>query len=137
MSKNLTKLKSILLVDDDHSNNFLNKIFIDHLDLNIEVDIVLNGKEALHHIQTSLIKPCLLILDIRMPVMDGWEFLEAFHELEEEIKDQIVIVMITISMEQVDLIKARKNPYVAEYIQKPLSDVKFSNLIKRHFVKNS
>ncbi len=122
------------MVDDDHSNNFLNKIFIDHLGLNIEVDITLNGKEALEHIHHNLITPCLIILDIKMPVMDGWDFLDSYeHMVPEHVKEQIVIVMITISKEEEDMVMARKNPYVAEYIQKPLSDIKFSNLIKRHF----
>jgi len=127
------RLKSILLVDDDQANNFLNKIFIDHLQLDIEVDIALNGKEAITHINTSLIAPCLLILDLSMPVMDGWAFLEVYDTFAQKIKDSVVIVILTISTEQEAQAKAKKNPNVVEFIQKPLSDVKFSNLIKRHF----
>ena len=128
------KLKSILLVDDDHSNNFLNKIFISQLDLDVEVDIALNGMEALDHIENSMIAPCLLLLDLRMPVMDGWEFLEAFDKkFPQEIKDQIVIVIISISGDKVDTSKARKNPHVQHYVTKPLSDLKFKKLIKKFF----
>jgi len=129
-----TKLKSILLVDDDHSNNFLNNIFISQLNMDVEVDITLNGKEAMEHIQSSLIVPCLLVLDIQMPIMNGWEFLEAYHEqVPQEVKDQIIIVMITISGDKEDASKARKNPYVRKFVQKPLSDLKFKKLIKNFY----
>ena len=134
METKAPKLKSILLVDDDHSNNFLNKIFISQLDLDVEVDIALNGQEALDHINNALITPCLLILDLRMPVMDGWQFLEAYHEqVPKEVKDQIVIVVITISGDKADASKARKNQYVQHFVQKPLSDLKFKKLVKKFY----
>ncbi len=139
---NSTKLNSILLVDDDSVNNFLNKIFIEKLDLNVEVNTALNGKEALGILGNKgpykgddpIGSPCLLILDIKMPVMNGWEFLEAYDkEFSEKEKDNVVIVMITISDDEKDEIQAKNNPYVKEFIQKPLSDVKFADLIHKHF----
>ncbi len=132
-SKN-AKLRSILLVDDDHSNNFINQIFIGQLGLDVTVDIALDGVEALQHLRNSFNGPCLLILDLQMPNMDGWAFLDAYDEtIPKKIKDQVVIVVITISAEQSDKVKARKSPYVLQFIQKPLSDLKFQRLIKKHF----
>ncbi|WP_175416204.1 response regulator [Aggregatimonas sangjinii] len=127
-------LQSILLVDDDHSNNFLNKIFINQLNLDVTVDIALNGEEALAHISDKVTTPCLVILDLQMPVMDGWEFLEAFHQsVPKKIKDLITIVVISVSGEKADVSKARKNPYVKHFIQKPVSDLKFRRLIQKYF----
>ena len=132
METKTPKLKSILLVDDDHSNNFLNKIFISQLHLDAEVSIALNGKEALDHIQNKLVTPCLLILDLQMPVMDGWEFLDAYHEeIPQKVKDQIVIHIITISDDKVDASRARKNPYIKRLVQKPVTDLKFKKLVKK------
>ena len=134
MNNKANQLKSILLVDDDHSNNFLNKIFIGQLNLDVEVDIALNGQEALHHIQDEFIGPCLLVLDLKMPILNGWEFLEAYEELiPDEIKEQIVIVVITISSDKADASKARKSPHIQQYVQKPLSDLKFKKLIEKFF----
>jgi len=130
------QLKSVLLVDDDHANNFLNKIFIGQLNLDVEVDIALNGREALDHIQSEFIGPCLLILDLRMPIMNGWEFLDAYdQEIPQALKDQIVIVVITISGDKADASKARRNKHVQHYVQKPLSDLKFKKLIKKYFIQ--
>ena len=135
-------LKSILLVDDDEISNLFNRIFISKLDLGIKVDIALNGEEALEFLNGStsngdnpLLEQCLLLLDIRMPIMDGWAFLEAYDTLAEEIKSQIVIVMLTTSEDEGDLIRAVNSPYVKEVIKKPLSEIKFNTLIEKFFKK--
>lgn len=134
LEANTPALQSILLVDDDHSNNFLNKIFISQLNLNVRVDIAMNGEEALAYISDKLSAPCLVILDLQMPVMDGWQFLEAFHQsIPQNIKDLITVVIISVSSEKTDLSKARKNPYVKHFIQKPVSDLKFKKLIQKFF----
>ncbi|MGB5820046.1 MAG: response regulator [Saonia sp.] len=135
MLVNSFKLRTILLVGNDHAANFLNRIFIRHLELDIKVDIVLNGKEAIDFIySSSFMGPCLLILDSKMPVMDGWEFLDAYDKVfRKETKDQIIIVMIASGKDNLAMLKAKKNPYVAEYLQKPLFEKKFKELIKKYF----
>lgn len=135
------EIKSILLVDDDDLGNFLNKIFIEKLKLDVEVDVALNGAEALDLItdkEIALQSPCLLLLDIDMPVMNGWKFLECYDKLiDDSIKDQIVIVMLTVSVRQSDMIKAKNNPHIKEFVQKPLSEKIFADLIERHFTRKA
>lgn len=135
----LFNLGSILLVDDDEISNLFNQIFISKLSLSVEVDIVLNGKDALEFV-TSFIEPpnnllpCLLLLDIKMPIMDGWQFLDAYHtQVPQNIKDNIIIVMLTTSEDEGDSIKAMNNPNIKEFVQKPLSEEFFLKLIETHF----
>ncbi len=137
-------LKSILLVDDDEISNLFNKIFISRLEIDAEVDVVNNGREALdllkqvgnYENESIVLTPCLLLLDIKMPIMNGWEFLDAFKEqLSEEIQKQVTIVMLTTSEDQGDFIKAMNNPLISEYIQKPLSESKFTTLINKFYSK--
>lgn len=137
-----TNLKSILLVDDDEISNLFNKIFIRKLKLDIDVEIVLNGQEAIKVLKdkdagiSALATPCLLLLDIKMPIMDGWRFLEVYNEmLSENLKDEIIIVMLTTSEDERDMIKAIGSPNVKEYIRKPLSEEKFIRLLSNHFDK--
>lgn len=130
------RLKTVLLVDDDDTTNFLNKFFLKQLDSNLEVNITLNGKEAIDFLLLNAddITPCLLILDTNMPVMNGWEFLDAFEtKIDEKIKKKIVIVMLTAVNTDVVVEKALKNPYVSDTAQKPLSDLIFRTLINKHF----
>ncbi|WP_396637738.1 two-component system response regulator [Maribacter sp. R77961] len=131
-------LKSILLVDDDEASNFLHSIFINKLELGIDVNAALNGQEALDFILDKgvdkLAMPCMVMLDLRMPVVDGWKFMEMYEEqVPQELKEQIVIVLVTISDNANDKAKAIANPYIADFSQKPLSDSTFRKLINKHF----
>ena len=110
--------------------------------MEIDVGVALNGNEALDIIANRgpfngddlFLLPCLLILDIRMPEMDGWQFLESYEkQFGKDITDNITIVMVTISEDEQDMVKASNNPHIKEFIQKPLSDIKFQNLIGKYF----
>lgn len=130
------RLKTVLLVDDDDTTNFLNKFFLKQLDSNLEVNIALNGKEAIDFLilNSEDVTPCLLILDTNMPVMNGWEFLKAFDEkLDDKIKKKIVVVMLTAVDTDAVVAKALEDPNVTDTAQKPLSDLIFRALINKHF----
>ncbi len=131
-------VKSILLVDDDESTNFINSVFIKKLDIDVDVYKALNGAEALEILEESIgdpdFFPCLITLDINMPVMNGWTFLERYKKVSPSIKNNCVIVMTTVSEDEKDLIRATNNEDVKEYFQKPMSDEKFSTLLNEYFL---
>ncbi|MBU2946631.1 response regulator [Zobellia uliginosa] len=131
-------MNSILLVDDDEINNILHSVFINKLDLDIEVNTVVNGQEAIDFIlsekEDELVLPCMVMLDLKMPVMNGWEFMKAYEDLvPKELKDQITIVLVTTSDDQEDRDKAMINEFVDDFSQKPLSDETFKQLIQNNF----
>ncbi|MGF1560192.1 MAG: response regulator [Flavobacteriaceae bacterium] len=131
-------LKSILLVDDDEISNLFNKIFINKLNLDVEIQEALNGREAFTILSSDnpnpIKTPCLLLLDVKMPIMDGWEFLGQYEkEVDNETRDQIVVIMLTTSEDQADLIRAMKNPLISKFLQKPLSERKITEIIKKYF----
>lgn len=137
MSK-FENLNSILLIDDDESSNFLHSIFINKLGLDIEINSALNGQEGLDFILNKglgeLSLPCMVMLDLRMPVKDGWEFMRMYEEqVPQDLKEQLVIVLVTVSDNQEDKDRAEANPYIMDYAQKPLSDSTFKKLIEKHF----
>lgn len=136
--KKFDDLKSILLVDDDEASNFLHSIFINKLDLDININSALNGQEALDFILEKGVEtldfPCMVLLDLRMPVIDGWEFMKCYEEqVPQDIKDRLIIVLVTISDNQDDKDRAIANPHIADFAQKPLSDNTFRKLINKHF----
>ncbi len=130
-------VKSIILVDDDESTNFINSIFINKLDVGATIYKTINGAEALEVLNKASENkdffPCLIILDINMPVMNGWVFLEHYKNLPESLKKECIVVMTTVSEDEKDLIRASNNEDVKEYYQKPMSDEKFSQLISEYF----
>ena len=95
------KLNCVLLIDDDKGTNFINQMIIKKSGITDNIQTVLNGKEAIDFITNKgkfekedqvFPQPMLTLLDINMPVMDGWEFLEAYHNLEEHQKGKIIII---------------------------------------------
>lgn len=135
--KKFDTLKSILLVDDDEASNFLHSIFINKLDLDIEINAAMNGQEALDYILSKgaekLALPCMVMLDLRMPIMDGWEFMQRYEEqVSQQLKEQIMIVLVTISDNSDDKDRATSHPHIADFAQKPLSDGAFKKIINKH-----
>lgn len=130
------KLKSVLLVDDDDTTNFLNRFFLNQLDTNIKVLVAKNGKEALDLIQieADTLTPCLIVLDTNMPVMDGWEFLKAYgKQVSDNLKKSINIVMLPPTNTEEYKEKVLSNPNVVDVMDKPMSDIKFRLLITKYF----
>lgn len=130
-------LKSILLVDDDEASNFLHSIFISKLDIDIQVNSAINGQEALDYILNKgaeeIALPCMVMLDLRMPVMDGWEFIQRYEEqVPDHLKEQLMVVLVTVSDNAEDKKRAIDNPHIIDFAQKPLSDNTFKKIINKH-----
>ena len=109
------KLNCVLLVDDNESDNFIHKRVLEKAAIANHIEIAMNGKEALEFLTTLgkcdqseylYCQPELIFLDINMPVMDGWEFLEEYQKLEAVQKGKIVFVMLTTSLNPSDKIRA-------------------------------
>jgi CheY-like chemotaxis protein len=128
----MAKFNQVLLIDDDFVNNFLNKRIIENLGICDEIKILLNGEEAIHYIEWYCIQngkkcPELIFLDLRMPVMDGFEFLKIFHKLKFK-KDHVEMVVLTSSTDERDIDRIRSLG-IKHYINKPLLKEKLMELI--------
>jgi CheY-like chemotaxis protein len=131
-------LDFILLVDDDEATNFLNQRIIRKADINADVQVAYNGKEALefltntgqHAAETTLPQAGLIFLDINMPGMNGWEFLKAYKELPDEQTRRIKVLMLTTSVNPDEEKKAVDIPEVKGFIHKPLTVEKLEKAIK-------
>ncbi len=131
------RFQKILLVDDDAVANFLSESALQEMNLSEQVHISHNGEEALNYIIEHCSKdtsntgncPDLIFLDINMPVMDGFQFLEEFEKIPTFYKKPVKIVMLTSSSANADIEKARKFN-VEGYIVKPLCPEKIEALFK-------
>ena len=136
------KLNCVLLVDDDEATNFLTKMVITKSGITEHIETVLNGKEAIEYITSTGIyankehfypKPKIIFLDINMPVMDGWEFIVAFKNLAAEVKDKMIIVMLTTSFNPDDKLKADGIPEITTLRNKPLSYSAIQEIVETYF----
>ncbi len=116
--------KRFIVIDDDPINNLL---CTKNIKKSIEDADVITFTEAeigLDYIKSNFSNPnaekVVLFLDINMPTMSGWEFMEEFHNVNSEIKDHVSIYILSSSVSEVDKQKAKIDPDVIDYIEKPL-----------------
>ena len=111
-------IRTILIVDDDDADQFLAKYCIEQYDPAIDVWQAYDGQEALDMIDAAEKHPDLIILDINMPGMNGFEFLETFCP---QCNHSIVVTMLSSSSQEKDKDRSFQYPCVKEYFLKPLS----------------
>ncbi len=110
-------MHSILTVDDDENDQFICTYTIRKFDPNIKVLKAMNGLEALDLLKSTT--PAAIILDINMPVMNGFEFLE--HYTREFDTHAPVVAMLTSSHHAADRERAMRYDFVKSYFEKPLT----------------
>ncbi len=121
-----TLIKQFLIVDDDPQNNSLSRMAIRKVLGNVPVKDFEVPETGLEYIgkdfETGMgNEKTVLLLDINMPTMTGWEFLEEFEKLSENIKQQFQIYMLSSSVDPSDIERATSNPLVTDFIEKPLN----------------
>lgn len=137
----MKKINCILLVDDNPADNYYNNYIIKDAGICNHVKTALNGVEALtylhkagdpdHHAKFP--KPDLIFLDVNMPRMNGFEFLEAYKNLEDHLKSKILVVMLTTSLNPDDRKKASSYREITEFNNKPLTDEALYKIIDKYF----
>lgn len=131
------QLKCIMLVDDDHNDNFFHEREIKKITPATIVIEKNSGTEALEYLKSAKenndLLPDLIFLDINMPGMNGWEFLQEYEELDDELKSKVVIIMITTSDNEDDVARAKAWCFVSDYFTKPLTKELMTNIIEKYF----
>ncbi|MDP3471321.1 MAG: response regulator [Algoriphagus sp.] len=134
------KLNEIIFIDDDPIVMLLGSKILDRIGYPGEVSMFFSGIEALeglklklHSIQFEVLQfPILILLDINMPLMDGWGFLEVFQELPQEQKDHFKVVIVSSSLNPEDHARAKSCQDLIGYIQKPLDAEGFLEFLKNN-----
>lgn len=123
-------LEKILCVDDDPITLMLCKKVIKKSDFSQEIDSAINGEEALKYFDNLIIEnnqtskgfPQLIFLDLNMPVMNGWEFLDIFSKnqyLKNFSKTKVIVLSSTIDPS--DISRSKNYPMVIEFLSKPIT----------------
>jgi len=137
MSTKTRKFKSVMLVDDNEIDNLINQKMLEASDITDSIMSYTGAKGALEFLKNiekvpamrDSAMPDIIFLDIDMPLMDGFQFLEEFDKLSKEITESINIVMLTSSLNPQDLSKAKKSAHVKKYINKPLTQDALEKLV--------
>jgi CheY-like chemotaxis protein len=129
-----TQLNCILLIDDDEPTNFLNRLTLEQAGCTRTIHVAQSGEEALDFLRNTQ-RPDLIFLDVNMPAMDGWEFLERYRSLPSDRKADIVLIMLTTSLNPDDELRTRAIPEVSGFENKPLSQQRVEQLLDKYFNK--
>lgn len=119
-------LEKILCIDDDPITLMLCKMVITKALFSNEIATAKNGEEALKYYDTLKItstikKPQLIFLDLNMPVMNGWEFLDSFVTAEYSEYHDTKVIILSSTIDPQDLEKSKKYPMVIDFLSKPIS----------------
>ncbi len=136
------KLNCVMVIDDDEPTSFFNQMIVEKSGCTDHIKIAQSGQEALDYLKNSVDSgsgeincpcPSLIFLDINMPAMSGWEFLDEYKQLNKDQKADIVVVMLTTSLNPDDKVKANDITEVSWFESKPLTSEKLNAILGKYF----
>lgn len=132
------KVELACIIDDDKIYVNLVKKIIEIKKLSKNLLIFKNGREALDHFKLILenatedVLPDIIFLDINMPVMDGWEFLNEFIKIKNNFEKKITLYVVSSSIDPRDLERAKSFNLVTDYLIKPIELKRFEKIFDRN-----
>lgn len=131
-------LEQILCIDDDPITLMLCKKVISKSSFSHEVITAQNGEEALHYFNIlkytndkNKRKPELIFLDLNMPIMGGWEFLDHFTSPDYSEFNSAPVIVLSSTIDPEDLAKAKKYPIIIDFLSKPITQQMLEYLKKK------
>ena len=131
----MKSIKNLFLVDDDEIFTFLTKRTIEETQLVDQIKIFSNGQDAIDFLEEAAgdkeLLPEVILLDINMPILDGWGFLEEFILLKTSMGKKITIYVVSTSISPYDLERAKNISEVSDFIIKPITKTGLINILGR------
>jgi CheY-like chemotaxis protein len=117
----MSNYKTCLLIDDNYIDNFVTRRILEGGDFAENVIVSQSAAEAIEFLRSGTVRPDVIFLDIRMPGMGGFEFLQEYDKLSIDNKQAIKIFMLSSSLDPTDLKKSSNNKYITQFIHKPIT----------------
>lgn len=121
----------VWLIDDDSLTNMLNKMLIERFDSSIEINCFEYAEEAIQRLRHKDLWPEIIYLDINMPVMNAWDFLDNSRSIFKGQQDTPIIHILTSSNNPKDKTIAQSYHEVSSYLIKPLNAESLVNTLKK------
>jgi CheY-like chemotaxis protein len=123
--------KELFIIDDDPIQRIIISKMVKLVDSSLEINQIGNGEKGLDKLEKikNSNHPVILILDINMPVLDGWGFLDKIEKANFYNLPQLFIYMVSSSTDEIDIVKAQRYSFVKRFLHKPLSKKDISAII--------
>lgn len=122
-----TSYKTCLLIDDNYIDNFVTSRLLESCNFADSVVIHQSSAEAIEELRKGRLSPDVIFLDLRMPVMDGFEFMQEYEKLDIA-KEDVKVFMLSSSLDPTDLRRSLANKYITQFVHKPLTKQVLSEL---------
>ena len=138
MEKTINKTLKVLIIDDDDVSNFIYRKVIENCNFAKKIEDFQRAQQALQYLIDNLENfedfPDLIFLDINMPIMNGWEFLEEYiTRVWPQLPKRSVLCMLSSSVYKEDIGRAESYEQIDEYISKPLTKDHIRMIVKKYF----
>jgi CheY-like chemotaxis protein len=131
--RNMKKVDTVCIVDDDDIYQFTTTILLRKTELVNKIVVFSNGLKAIDFLKKEMGNkeniPDILLLDVNMPVMDGWEFLEEYLLIRSKLPKSVVIYMVSSSVDERDVLRAKSISALSGYLVKPISSENLMDII--------
>jgi CheY-like chemotaxis protein len=129
----MNAIKTIFIVDDDMIYQLFTQKIIENLDSTIDVQLYNDGDEALTALKKTMTDgapyPDIILLDINMPIMDGWEFMAEYVQLKSQLPKPIQIYIVSSSIAESDLKRAKLHEDIIDYVSKPIETDRLAEIV--------
>lgn len=113
--------KTCLLIDDNYIDNFVTRRILESSNFAEQIIVSQSATEAVQSLKTGAIKPEVIFLDLRMPLMNGFDFLNEYDKIDLDNKKDVKIFMLSSSLDPTDVKRSLDNKYITQFIHKPLT----------------
>ncbi len=134
----MANIKKVYLVDDDEINNFICTNILKKINFCDDVVAYESGTEALEALKLAMAEnhedvPDVIFLDINMPIMNGWDFLEEFKTIKGQMEKKVSLFMLSSSIYQADVEKSKQYEEVVDFVTKPLNADVLNDIKQKYF----
>ncbi|MDN5216183.1 response regulator [Fulvivirgaceae bacterium BMA12] len=131
-------MKSILLIDDEDINLFILQNLLRLSKIDADIVFFNTSQKGINYLEDLIAKgaefPDLILLDIEMPVMNGWDFLEVYKKFQKSYTYGSKVIIFTTSIVEQDMAKAKSYEEVEDFVNKPMTIELLKSIQQEHFV---
>ncbi|MCJ8208207.1 response regulator [Mucilaginibacter sp. RS28] len=113
--------KTCLLIDDNYIDNFVTRRILESGNFAEEIIVNQSATDAINALKDGSLRPDVIFLDLRMPLMNGFDFLNEFDKIDMPGKENVKIFMLSSSLDPTDVRRSSENKYITQFLHKPLT----------------